>query len=830
MQAHLAADRCRVGEDLLRHLLAAHQHEDACLVLGSSRWGWEEAWARWVLDPEIRVTVATPGETAEELAGRILETLGALGMQASRRDLWRARTLALLGRGLDAPAEVLWERLCRGASSLATAARVDRAALLLERGQVSEATGLLAPAAADPRAAVLLRWIGALHGRAAGDDGLVPHAPGGARREGASTAPVPVFLVELRERRPSMAAALAGMPRVRGRLAPKERLEDLLSGKAWALMAVEEGAAVLRAGEDPRGSARRLEQWAHGRREAWRAAGDPARRAALDRELQVVQAQEGLCLDPGSRAAVFLPLPADAGAGWLQVEWPHEPQLSAPRLVRALEASALGSLPTVACEDTSARRSALREPPAAPASRDLRVEPGARIEPGVGPAPSALDHALQRLAVDACAPVLGRHRSWRLVLVEEQGGELRGLGAVADGCVRVCSSSRAEARALRRALDGGAALAHRGGAGEGWDPRARRGVVVPLGGDAAVARRGPAGARRWVVVCESPREGEIPESLLAGLAATAPGLHEQLEAARLGAWFEESLGWRPARPQGAAAHRRRLERARRAALARAPLVLVGSAGTGKRTLAACASWWATGRSPVEPAAAQPGRCVVLSAPEALSPRAQAQLLEAWSGVRPRHLVVTSRQEPARWPLRADLAGLLRGDRVSLPPLAAERGELRAWLAALLERAAVGEGRTAPRLAPEAEAWLWRQPWPDNLRGLDEAALRLAIQGGEEVSLEDARSLLTPLGLEPEPRLRVGPSSDGDLHAAAAWCRTRSGRLNRAQLGRWMGWDDRTVARRAAAAGVPFELPAETSAADRVLGEEGGPPMRVHRRP
>ncbi|MDA0948877.1 MAG: hypothetical protein O2799_10160 [Planctomycetota bacterium] len=171
VEAHLAADRCRVGEDLLRHLLAAHQHEDACLDLGSSRWGWEEAWARWLLDPGVPVSVATPGEPAEELATRILATLGALGLQTGRRELWQARILALLGRGAGAEAEALWERLARSGSPLATASRVDRAAVCLERGQVAEASRLLASVASDSRAGVLLRWMGALHGRGSSEGG-----------------------------------------------------------------------------------------------------------------------------------------------------------------------------------------------------------------------------------------------------------------------------------------------------------------------------------------------------------------------------------------------------------------------------------------------------------------------------------------------------------------------------------------------------------------------------------------------------------------------------------------------------------------------------------
>ena len=808
VEAHLAADRCRVGEDLLRHLLAAHQHEDACVELGSWRWGWEEAWARWVLDPGVRVSVPSPGEPADELAMRILETLGALGLQAERRDLWHARVLALAAAGGEGALGVL-ERIGRGTSPLAAQARVDRAALLLERGEVGEASRLLAAATGDPRAAVLQRWIGALHGRGSGERDAAPRGPAGA---GASAALVPAFLVELRERRPAMAPELAGAPRLRGRLAPREDLEDLLVGRAWALMTVERGAASLRAGHDPRGSVRRLQQWAQGRREAWRQDGDPARRAALDRELLIARPAEGQCLDPSTRAVVLLPLPAEARAGWLQVEWPHEPQVSAARLRRALEAGAAILLRAAADEVARASHAVPAVPPVTsvlPAPPDPIAPPALRTrsEPGIGPARPTLDQELLRLVDEALAPILRRHRSWRVTLVEERGGALRAVGAAGaapDRPARTPSSD--EARAVRRALVGGAALVHRGGEQEGWDARARRGVMVPLEREETPCGSARSGPLRWVVACESPRAGEIPAGLVAGLSEAASALLERLEAACLEAWFEERLGWRPVRPRGAAAHRRRVERVRQAALARAPLVLVGPAGTGKHTLATCASWWATGQPPLDLGSAAGERCVVLSAPEALSPRAQAQLLEAWSGGRPRHLVVTSRQEPARWPLRPELAALLRGDRVSLPALASERGELRAWLAALLEGAARSEGRTAPRLTPEAEAWLWRQAWPDSLRGLDQVALRLAVQGGEEVGLEEARSLLTPLGLVPEPRLRIGPASDGDLHAAAAWCRTRGGRLNRAELGRWMGWDERTASRRAAAARIPLDHP------------------------
>ena len=300
---------------------------------------------------------------------------------------------------------------------------------------------------------------------------------------------------------------------------------------------------------------------------------------------------------------------------------------------------------------------------------------------------------------------------------------------------------------------------------------------------------------------ESRAPGEIPAWLGPEAARQAQLLGERLGEDEFRQVLRQRHGLEFIQPRGCPAHDQRLERAAAVIASSSPLILVGPQGAGKRLIAMRAAHAALGELPVAPDEPSAGRVVLLRTPERLTPRHQATLLDRWSLAPPRNVVVCSRVPPARWPLRPELADRLRGVRLPIPGLGEEPAELFRWIPAAIELAAQREGREPPQLGEAAQAWLWRQPWQGNLVALLEAATCLVVQGGAELDVEDVRSLLGPLGCEEYPRLRVGPSSDVALRAAAGWCRTRGGRLNRAALARWMAWDEKTVRRRLASAGL-----------------------------
>ncbi len=688
-----------------------------------------------------------------------------LGLHRDRVELWRARLDHVGGR--HEAAVVTWRRLERSSRFLAVAARIDLASAALERGDLRGAASALRGLEAAVDAVRLRAWIAAVGGRTLAPVGA--ELPEAHRARGLPRPPVPACLVALRERQPDLAPQLAGTPRRPGPHATAVSWDALVAGLPWAAFGVADGQVQLLASSAGAAGRGRLLQWAEGRGRSARGEHDPACAVVGDHVPRVL-GREGAdeasaWIDSASRAAVLLPLPVEAGVGWVRVEWPHAPVVSVDRLAAALSRAGLQ-----AAMESPPRGPLLREP-----GREVSQPASPITAPRASEGPPEVDDPLEPIRVS----LISRLPSWTVRLLDA-AAEPAGPDAAQ------------QQRILTRCLTSGIVLQHRGEPGRCLDASAVRGVLAP------VPRRGRGSL---VLVLESRAPGEIPAWLGPEVVRQAQLLGERLVEGEFRQVLRQRHGLEFIQPRGCPAHDQRLERAAAVIASSSPLILVGPQGAGKRLIAMRAAHAALGELPVAPDEPSAGRVVLLRTPERLTPRHQVALLERWSLAPPDNVVVCSQVPPARWPLRPELADRLRGVRVPVPSLREAPEELFRWIPATIELASQREGRESPRLTEAAQAWLWRQPWRGNLVALLEAATCLVVQGGAELDVEDLRSLLGPLGFEEHPRLRVGPSSDGALRAAARWCRTRGGRLNRAALARWMAWDEKTVRRRLASAGL-----------------------------
>ena len=141
-------------------------------------------------------------------------------------------------------------------------------------------------------------------------------------------------------------------------------------------------------------------------------------------------------------------------------------------------------------------------------------------------------------------------------------------------------------------------------------------------------------------------------------------------------------------------------------------------------------------------------------------------------------------------------------RVDVAGLRERPAEVFAWIPGLLKMHGQEEACDPPHLSKDALACLWRLPWKGGIRQLSEAMATLVIQAnGIDLDLEETMDLLEPLGILREGKLPIDKRSDLALRAAAAECRTQTGRVNAAAVSRLMNWDKQTVARRLKTIGI-----------------------------
>jgi DNA-binding NtrC family response regulator len=156
-------------------------------------------------------------------------------------------------------------------------------------------------------------------------------------------------------------------------------------------------------------------------------------------------------------------------------------------------------------------------------------------------------------------------------------------------------------------------------------------------------------------------------------------------------------------------------------------------------------------------------------------------------------------------LRPDLAARL--DRLTLivPALHERREEIPALVVAMAARFAAEEDCAPPRFADETHALLWRQPWDENLRGLENVVYKLVLMhSGEEVAPEHVSALRRRFGLELVRKLPSRHPDRRDIVAALRVTRMGGGRVNKTRAALYLGWDPDTLVARMGSEGVDEE--------------------------
>ena len=222
--------------------------------------------------------------------------------------------------------------------------------------------------------------------------------------------------------------------------------------------------------------------------------------------------------------------------------------------------------------------------------------------------------------------------------------------------------------------------------------------------------------------------------------------------------------------------------------------------------------------------AQGGRVATLAISdlEWLSPLAQAALLKVCStpiGQRPRVLATlratqataqagqTAEAAPqSGHGVHSELLRLLSRVVVRRPALRHRRHRIVPATKFLLGRIAHREGWEPPLVEDAAMAHLWRQPWVENLSGLEAVLYAGVMNAGRAcgagascslpaLGVSEMEAAVLDAGLEAVPRLPSRAPSVVDLAAALWTTRTATGRVNKTRAALYLGWDPNTLSQR-----------------------------------
>ncbi|MFT7676429.1 MAG: hypothetical protein ACI8QC_000400 [Planctomycetota bacterium] len=777
-------------------------HLDACL--GPDSWhAWRmdsgtaaQAWARLGEGRAPAPPVPEPGESAAQVARRLLDLAAGGGMDPERLGLWEARLGIVQG-------DLAGARLQLGKCSLSSAA-TDLAALDLQRGAVQTAREhLLAAVSLDARGIFLAAACGVLLGE-----------PGAQRpmaqvRRGAG--PLPLALAELGA--VHAPAKSSGEPRAgAAALIGTDALDcEALGASVLVLVVLERDAAgALQRRVPVRSVAVELEgagdAWETGRACAWQRLGEPEQELLTSAGLVQRHRQPGAgsagpwlgSMDPQALALVLVPVLDERSEpmGWLHLEFSHHLVPSSTRL-QALA--------------RSCRPRCLRE------QREARVTaPQTIAEPwGAGPMGGALAHVFEELVGELAMKTT--RRRWFAFAMGPAGPQLVASAGRFSGFGDPSGVHAGGGRALERARITGARVT--------WDTpspplsvdaRSASGVVFPMQlGSETLA----------LFVVESSINRDLREADLARLESKFQARRTAMVAARFRSRHLASYGWQPHLPTGIGDFDTFADRLRILAPRRAALVLVGGPGSGKGVFMRWAHElahaehsgpdaglrpWSPGGS-LEQALQGSGQSLWIHAPERLTLVEQELLTErlANPSASQAKLLISTERDP-RLPahgLQHALARALCRVVLSLPPLADRRAELPGWIDALAQRIAKDEGLPEPRWDDDALALLWRQPWESGLRDLDVVLHGLLLESrGDSIDRETAHTALRSAGLEVLPRLASRQPRRADLLAAIATTRTSSGRVNKTRAALYLGWDPDTLVTRSAELGIDLASP------------------------
>lgn len=775
---------------------------DACLGPDSwHHWRQEggtaaEAWALLGEGRRAAPPVPEPGESALQVARRLLELAAACGMDPERLGLWEARLAIVQGDLAGAQLELR--------KSPMAGAATDLAALELQRGAVRAARESLAACAApDGRGLFLAGACGVLLGEPGAERPLAQVQRGAG--------PVPSALAEL--------GALYEPARLRGALragAAAERTPDGLEHRALGasvlvLVALDRGGPQglrrrvllrsLAAGLDSAPAA-----WEAGREQAWQ------RRGEAEQELLTGAGcvhrhrlpQDGAlpgALDREALALVLVPVLDEQAepVGWLHLEFAHHLVPSQARLEHLAQACQARCLE---------EQQEPKESPNSIAPWDAR------------PIGGALGLVFESLVEELGMKTT--RRRWFGFAVQPGGLQLMASAGRFGGLGDPDAAHFGGGRALERATHTGAYVSwDSGNPALSIDARSASGVVFPL-------RVGAQTVALFAV--ESTIQRDLREADIERIAAKL----QQHRTALVGACFRtrhlEHYGWQAHLPIGVGDFDLFSERLRVLAPRRAAMVLVGGAGVGKSVFVRWAHELAhePGRDslsglrpwspfrPLNEAASSTRQSLWIHAPERLGAADQEYLGDRLASADPAQskLLITTEFDP-RTPhsdLSRSLARALCRVVLCIPPLADRRAELPGWIDALAGRIAEDEGLAVPCWTDEARALLWRQPWGCNLRDLDVVLHGLLLESrGELLEREAVHAALRTAGLDVLARLPSRQPREADVLAALATTRTSSGRVNKTRAALYLGWDPDTLVSRSAELGIDLESPESPAA-------------------
>ncbi len=765
----------RAIDALLHAYLSALRSADSFLDLGPRTLEYDVAWRTLLSWPEATQAGFPPAPTEPPCA--VIERLLAAGETNGASPYWRqwwgacARHVA----GPLAEAEQHWETLLRSALGSGTRAPfrarlvAGLAAARLELFQPARAWALHDRHAelvvADPSLRRLLGWSALLCGQESSARRLLQGTPAVA---------LPASLAELREDWPAWGAYLTGSCATPAFLPESERRLDR---KAL-------GALLLGV----------FARHTDGRTEVLALDAPGELRAEVERRLQTVSAPGTLlagallrrarCAEGqaapadslgGSRTrALFLAAirdPRGEFAGWIQLESTHQLLPSAATLsglARAWRVALLAARGKAPCH---ARDGAGLAPCSDTyAADDPRAEFARQLFAGLG-------------------PLLG----WRAYWIEPGPGAAR-VRAEHGGALGDWSERPGGGRIAWRAQTERTLSSHLGQPADSIHAEAASGFALPL----LEAR----GARvLGVLVLESARTELAAEGLRA--------------AARAALALLEPVWWATSFRAACRAHDGRdiaWELCGRflqslapalevAAGSRAPLLLVGPPGAGRRTLARwlhfrdpnCRNPSARGELIEGASPAEAGSRVFDLA--VLGQEAQLELARTAEGRERLFLLAPAPVHflRERGVLTRELEHVLEPEPLCVPPLRERRDEIPALVRVLADGVARAESLRPPCFDDEAVGDLWRQDWDGNVSALAALVAQLVrASPGRALGGPDVRAALRARGLEFRARLSSLRPSALDLELALATTRHRVGSENRTRAARYLGWDPDTL--------------------------------------
>lgn len=803
-------------EELLHHHLRAELGAESFAWYGPERMDPQRAWSTLEsarAEHDELPLLPGPGESALEVAARLVDGLERAGCEPARFALARAR-LARAESGAARGERAFEELLAGAAGELGAPER--RAALAglvecqLDRGAVRAAHLRLAELPptlrSDPRLARLACWARLLAGDLSG-------ALGAAAELGPWPDLLPAPLLELRRSWPAALPCLSGRelarpPRTLGAQLDAQAMRSELGAAAFAVFRFGPGRSAhpLQLELAPGLRAARA-SWLEGREGACAMPDQPEHRLVLTAAPVRIHRAGGRAL-PGalgretSLALALQPLREEGEVeGWLWVECEHHLLPSARRLEALADLwrpRLRESRPCIQCGGPRA------EPRLELRVRELR-SPGESLAALAEPARSLVAETFEALV--RALGIKTKERAWWGIVAGSAGLRLAARGGEGLAGEERGGGARALARSLASC---GSVLFDEPDARLSIHPRAASGVVLAL-----AVRGEPAG----LLAIESARRRDFGAADVRRLEELARPFAFALRCARFRAWHLERHGHDLYLDASLPAFRAFGEDLIAAARARAAVLVHGPEGSGKTVMARwlhCESARAEEQL-VERAPAQGGpglaelleRCARGSLTTLELARAPAEAQEEL--VRALESGALCGAEGARWiatasepldralregRLRPELAAALERVALHLPPLCDRREELAGLLGFFLARFAAEEREPAPHLAEDALALLWRQPWSGNLRQLESFAFKLVLlRPGEQLSAADVRAVARRFRLPLVARLPSRHPRRRDVVAALRSTLKGSGSFNKRRAAQLLGWDPDTLAAR-----------------------------------